>query len=180
MDFRSCGALSLGPASDGTLPPRSILAVARRGAADADPPLRAAAARRAQAHARHTRARPYHRRRLPGQSAARAPATARHRARPRRLRAAAGVFLARAVGGVSKPRCSGPSTAASAWPYSSPRREGEARDALAGAGLEPVLIGSLFPSKTGRLVTRGSGSGCDFPRANRGSHLGPRLEHESP
>ena len=46
--------------------------LARRRVADADPPLCAAAASGADANARHTRARPYHRRRLSGQSAARA------------------------------------------------------------------------------------------------------------
>ena len=48
------------------------VAFARRGAADADAPLCAAAASGAVADARHPRARAYHRRRLSGQPAARA------------------------------------------------------------------------------------------------------------
>ena len=56
--------------------------------------------------------------------------------------------------------------------------EGEARDALAGAGLVagPDWRACSF-ARAGALSPAG-GSGCDSPRANRGSHLGPRLEHD--
>ena len=57
--------------------------------------LCAAAARGAEANPRHPRVRPYYRRRVPGQSAARARHRSRRLARSRRLHAATGFLLAR-------------------------------------------------------------------------------------
>ncbi len=68
------------PRVGGSRAVRSIT-LARRRAADADPPLCAAAARGAEANPRHPRVRPYYRRRLPGQSAARARRGSRRLAR---------------------------------------------------------------------------------------------------
>ena len=87
---------------------------------DPDPALRAAAARGPEEGSRRPGARAHHRRRLSRQSAARAARRARGRARSRRLRAAPGVLVAgRRRKRVGSRDAAEPSTAASAWRFSS-------------------------------------------------------------
>ena len=54
-------------------------------------------------------------------------------------------------------------------------REREARDALAGAGLSPVLIGELVPAPAVGGSSPKEGSSCDPSGADGRSHLGSRF-----
>ena len=107
--------------------------------------------------ARHTRARPYHRRRLSGQSAARARRRSRRLARSRRLHAATRFFLA-CVG--RRSRRSGDAAHLQlrlrdgGVRFRRPREQKRARRLLARAS-SPVLIGELVPAEGRRLVTHG-------------------------
>ena len=132
-------------------------AVARRGAADADAPLRAAAAsRRSSEREAYTRSpiSPAAATRTICPACSTTVSPSRSISTPsRRSRSFPG---SRRPAASTKRRCCAPSIAGSGWRLSfPPTARREAREALAGAGLAPVLIGELVPARGRRLVTHG-------------------------
>ncbi len=128
--------------------------IAWPSAADADPALRQAAARGAEGGAGHFRARACHGRRVLRQSAARAAAGARRRPRSRRVRPAAGVFLARFGRRVEEREMLRAFNCGFGMVvFAAEESEPETLRAL--AGLSPKIIGRLAPRGAEAVATRG-------------------------